>query len=299
MVTALDYSVGQIMSSLDEAGILNNTFIVFVSDNGAGTTFWGANAASSWPLRGEKDTLFEGGVRVPGIMWAPEPWRQRMGSEYMELFHATDWLPTLYELAGGNLGNISRMDGVSHLKSLKDPTVGAPRTEVLLNIDPTDGNAALISNKYKLVNGSFPRASSDWLRTPGDREKPDVESLRARDACRNSPTFKVIDKLVASREELRKINAELEDVIPVEELETEYESEAHDDDQTLETLTRLRCRLEDLSIGLCPVQRLGAGFSRRRVVAALSFRTRVRAKGEDDGRGKLEGFVVVSPAWGG
>ncbi|KAL1471401.1 hypothetical protein MTO96_039953 [Rhipicephalus appendiculatus] len=59
---------------------------------------------------------------------------------------------------------------------------------------------------------------------------------------------KVIDKLVASRDELRKINAELEDVIPVEELETEYESAAHYDDQTIETLTRLQCRLEDLSI---------------------------------------------------
>ncbi|KAL1482821.1 hypothetical protein MTO96_013700 [Rhipicephalus appendiculatus] len=41
---------------------------------------------------------------------------------------------------------------------------------------------------------------------------------------------------------------------------------------------------------------LGAGFSRRRVVAALSFGARVHAEGEDDGRG---GLVVVSPAWGG
>ncbi|KAH6938606.1 hypothetical protein HPB50_011046 [Hyalomma asiaticum] len=100
MVTALDYSVGEIISSLDEAGILNNSFIVFASDNGAPATFWDARAASPWPLRGEKDTLFEGGVRVPGIVWAPKSLRQRMGSEYMPLFHASDWLPTLYELAG-------------------------------------------------------------------------------------------------------------------------------------------------------------------------------------------------------
>ncbi|KAL1421579.1 hypothetical protein MTO96_023014 [Rhipicephalus appendiculatus] len=58
-------------------------------------------------------------------------------------------------------------------------------------------------------------------------------------------------------------------------------------------------------VGNLPVPRmrgrevLGTGFSRRRVVAALSFRARVRAEGEDDGRGGLEGFVVVSPAWGG
>ncbi|KAH7945140.1 hypothetical protein HPB49_007148 [Dermacentor silvarum] len=68
--------------------------------------------------------------------------------------------------------------------------------------------------------------------------------------CNDHTAFtKVIDKLVASRDELQKINAELEDVIPVEDLEREYESAAHYDDQTLETLTRLRVRLEDLSVG--------------------------------------------------
>ncbi|XP_077550705.1 uncharacterized protein LOC144163922 [Haemaphysalis longicornis] len=56
----------------------------------------------------------------------------------------------------------------------------------------------------------------------------------------------VIDKLVATREELRKIDAQVEDTIPVEELEKEHESAAHYGDCTLETLTRLQGRLEDL-----------------------------------------------------
>ncbi|KAH6937315.1 hypothetical protein HPB50_026727 [Hyalomma asiaticum] len=59
---------------------------------------------------------------------------------------------------------------------------------------------------------------------------------------------KVLDKLEVSRDELRKINAELEDVIPVENLERECESAANFDDQTLETLTRLRCQLEEISV---------------------------------------------------
>ncbi|KAH6943826.1 hypothetical protein HPB50_000120 [Hyalomma asiaticum] len=58
----------------------------------------------------------------------------------------------------------------------------------------------------------------------------------------------VLDKLAVSRDELRKINAELEDVIPVEDLERECDSAANYDDQTLETLTRLRCRLEEISV---------------------------------------------------
>ncbi|XP_075540101.1 uncharacterized protein LOC142575011 [Dermacentor variabilis] len=68
--------------------------------------------------------------------------------------------------------------------------------------------------------------------------------------CNDRMAFnKVMDKLVASRDELRKINAELEDVIQVEDLERVYESAAHYDDQTLKTLRRLRGRLGDLSVG--------------------------------------------------
>ncbi|KAH7945148.1 hypothetical protein HPB49_007178 [Dermacentor silvarum] len=72
--------------------------------------------------------------------------------------------------------------------------------------------------------------------------------------CNDRTAFgKLLDELAASPEELRKINAELEGVIPVEDLEREYASAAHYDDQTLETLTRLRGRLEDLSVS-CKVQ---------------------------------------------
>ncbi|KAH7949056.1 hypothetical protein HPB49_004540 [Dermacentor silvarum] len=69
-------------------------------------------------------------------------------------------------------------------------------------------------------------------------------------SCNDRTAFsKVLDKLVASRDELRKINAELKDVIPVEDLEREYASAAHYDDQKLETKTRHPGRLEDLSVG--------------------------------------------------
>ncbi|KAL1466529.1 hypothetical protein MTO96_042668 [Rhipicephalus appendiculatus] len=67
----------------------------------------------------------------------------------------------------------------------------------------------------------------------------EATTLLQSDCNNRTAISKVIDKLVVSRDELRNINAELEDVIPVEELETVYESAAHYDDQTLETPTRL------------------------------------------------------------
>ncbi|XP_077548016.1 uncharacterized protein LOC144160683 [Haemaphysalis longicornis] len=59
---------------------------------------------------------------------------------------------------------------------------------------------------------------------------------------------KVLDKLMGSREEHSKIDAQVEDVVLVEELEREYESAAHYNDQTLEALTRLTYRLEELGV---------------------------------------------------
>ncbi|XP_077553723.1 uncharacterized protein LOC144168652 [Haemaphysalis longicornis] len=64
----------------------------------------------------------------------------------------------------------------------------------------------------------------------------------------DQPRKPVLDKLMASRKDLTKIDTQAEDVIPVEELEREYESAAHYNDQTIETLTRLMYRLEEISV---------------------------------------------------
>ncbi|XP_037574310.1 uncharacterized protein LOC119456551 [Dermacentor silvarum] len=93
------------------------------------------------------------------------------------------------------------------------------------------------------------KAKRSARRTQSTKINNEATTLLKR-GCNDRTAFsKVIDKLVASRDELPKINAELEDVIAVEDLEREYESAAHYDDQTLETLSRLRAQLEDLSVG--------------------------------------------------
>ncbi|CAN8006719.1 unnamed protein product, partial [Ixodes pacificus] len=97
-VDVLDQSVGIVFQALEKKDMLQNTVLVFLSDNGA--IPWGdwSNAGSNWPLRGAKFTLWEGGVRVPAFVWSPllrKP--QRVSNQLM---HVSDWVPTVYSLAG-------------------------------------------------------------------------------------------------------------------------------------------------------------------------------------------------------
>lgn len=101
MVSALDESVGLVFEALAKKGMLSNTLVAFSSDNGADVAGPNANYGQSWPLRGQKYSPWEGGVRAPALLWshALGP-KVRAGGDYEQLFHIADWLPTLYQLAG-------------------------------------------------------------------------------------------------------------------------------------------------------------------------------------------------------
>ncbi|KAH8008642.1 hypothetical protein HPB51_000373 [Rhipicephalus microplus] len=169
MVSALDKSIGKIFEALHEAGMLNNTFLSFSSDNGAAATFWGTYGASSYPLRGEKSTLWEGGVRVPGFVWTAEPLWLGRGSQYDRIFHATDWLPTLYEMAGGDPSKLGGIDGVSHLRSITDPLTNLPRSEILniRGFSPNCGEGGgVYSTSVNCGKQNSSKASCDSTVTP-------------------------------------------------------------------------------------------------------------------------------------
>lgn len=70
VVEEIDWSVGEVMKAVKESGIDDNTLIVFTSDNGPWTVF-GPHGGTAAPLRGEKSTTWEGGLRVPGIFRWP------------------------------------------------------------------------------------------------------------------------------------------------------------------------------------------------------------------------------------
>ena len=93
-----DGHVGELLKQLDDLKIADNTIVIYTSDNGAMKNQWPDGGAS--PFRSEKDTGWEGAVRVPALIrW---PGRIKPGSNFTELFSAEDWLPTLVAAAGGD-----------------------------------------------------------------------------------------------------------------------------------------------------------------------------------------------------
>ena len=118
MITQLDREVGALLDALDELGIADETIVVFTSDNGP--TFNGGTDRdffeSAGGLREGKNTLYEGGVRVPMVVrW---PGHVAAGSETDHLSGFQDHFATLVELAGGP--SPAESDGRSFVPTLLD-----------------------------------------------------------------------------------------------------------------------------------------------------------------------------------
>ena len=91
-----DGHVGQLLAKLDELDIADNTIVMWSTDNGAEELSWPDGGTT--PFRGEKDTNWEGGWRVPcAIRW---PGVIKPGTVYNEIFSHQDMLPTLLAAAG-------------------------------------------------------------------------------------------------------------------------------------------------------------------------------------------------------
>ncbi|XP_030830293.1 arylsulfatase B-like [Strongylocentrotus purpuratus] len=137
MVKCMDEAVGNLTRTLKKTGLWNNTIIIFSSDNGANFNYGGSN----WPLRGMKRSLWEGGIKSVGFIASPLLPKLVRGTVNNNLFHVTDWFPTLVRgVARGSLKG-THLDGHNLWKHLlnKKKTRGKdswPRKEILHNIDP-------------------------------------------------------------------------------------------------------------------------------------------------------------------
>ena len=146
-VTHMDTAVGRVLKTIDEEGLRDNSMILFVSDNGGELQAGASNA----PLRGEKGTTFEGGMRVPGaVRW---PGVLKAGSESRLVISAIDLFPTLAAAAGVKPGNSTPFDGRNLWPEIRDGKNLPPENLVL-----THGqNVAVFHGPWKLVRSSAVR----------------------------------------------------------------------------------------------------------------------------------------------
>jgi arylsulfatase A-like enzyme len=116
MISRMDEYVGQLLELLTELDLEENTLVMFTSDNG--TTYNGGVDPeffnSAGPLRGLKNSVYEGGIRVPMIAWWPG--RIKPGSTTDHISANWDVLPTLADLTGATASG--DIDGLSFLPTL-------------------------------------------------------------------------------------------------------------------------------------------------------------------------------------
>jgi arylsulfatase len=97
----MDDNIGVVLKKLEDMGELDNTIVVFTTDNGAETITFPDGGVT--PFKAGKLTTWEGGMRAPCVIrW---PGKIKPGTVFKEMFSALDWLPTLVEIAGGPKGD--------------------------------------------------------------------------------------------------------------------------------------------------------------------------------------------------
>ena len=119
MITRLDRYVGNVLKTLDELGLSENTLVIFTSDNG--TTHLGQEVdynffKSVGELRGLKGSLYEGGVRVPTVVRWPGKVAEGSARDFVSGFE--DWMPTLLDAVGAGGTVPQSVDGISLLPTL-------------------------------------------------------------------------------------------------------------------------------------------------------------------------------------
>ncbi|MDE0915788.1 MAG: sulfatase [Planctomycetota bacterium] len=124
VINEIDYSVGRVLDTIERLGLAKNTYVIFTSDNGpwlihnknkADGTGPKDHGGSAGVLRSGKVSTWEGGIRVPTIVWAPD--RVAPGTTCATIASTMDLLPTLAALSGGKAPTDRKLDGedIRHL----------------------------------------------------------------------------------------------------------------------------------------------------------------------------------------
>ncbi|CAG2119953.1 unnamed protein product, partial [Medioppia subpectinata] len=203
MAYSMDASIGTVMQALHNKHMLDNSIVIFISDNGGDPLERVGNGASNRPLRGAKFGLFEGGIRVPALVWSPL--LNKSGYVSDALIHVTDLLPTVLDAIDGtdiqdqqNIYGVSQWDVLSN----NDRPV---RWEIYHNVDPVWNGSAILWHDWKLVQTPNPSSPSmgDWRSHQGYTDSQimlnntNLQSFPTRQSTerRNSKTYGVLSAM--------------------------------------------------------------------------------------------------------
>ncbi len=193
MIESVDNSVGQVLATLDELGLSDETVVVFSSDNGG---FGGAT--SNHPLRGAKGMLYEGGIRVPLIIRSPGV--TKPGSRCAEPVIGIDLYPTFIEITGSTLPNGLEPDGVSLMPLLRDSSASLDRDAIFWHFPA-------------YLQGSGDPAGGPFRTTPAG-------AIRKGD-------WKLIEWFETGRRELYNLNNDIGEASELSESEPDKLAELH------------------------------------------------------------------------
>ena len=166
-LSSCDERIGTLLKKVDDLGLRENTIIVLQSDNGHSTeerAHFGGGSAGRY--RGEKFSLFEGGIRLPGMI----AWEGRLPAGVVrdQLVHSCDWMPTVAELTGVPVVDAD-IDGLSIVPVIRSAAAPTPHAVVHWLVG---GNArpqwAVREGDWKLI-GNLQTTASEGL-TAADKQ---------------------------------------------------------------------------------------------------------------------------------
>ena len=149
----MDYGIGRVINSLKETNQYKNTVIIFTSDNGGHNP----SKANNGPLRDGKQSLYEGGLKVPTVI----SWQNKIkkNSVSNKTLLTMDLYPTIIEIAGKKVKD--KIDGVSFVDELKNPKSNHKNERILYFTRREGGNRyggksinALRKGSWKLIQNN-------------------------------------------------------------------------------------------------------------------------------------------------
>jgi len=149
-ISEMDRAVKKIVADLKNTNNYENTLLIFISDNGA-RFIQSANKDDdpNFPLKGYKNTIYEGGTKVPAFIHSPLLKKQNY--RYPGLFHMIDFLPTLLSLSNPTV--VPGLDGLSQWEAISDGK-DSPRKMMIYNMDdvfvPSVLASGLVYQKFQI-----------------------------------------------------------------------------------------------------------------------------------------------------